>query len=721
MSTGDNGAGWRRCAGYRRRIWRVASSRIECPGGSGARWAVALPVVLALVIVSLVFDAGSAVAIAPPASATQAFDTRSPGSASSCANEALRSENNSSGLPDCRAYELVSPDSKHTTLYGPSGLSAPDGNAMVYETLDAPLNAKVASVFNVVRATRDANSGWRGVALSAQPPAPMTVFAASTTYNLAADLLSTYEISDQPLTSGPVPTGQNGFVKRADGSFRLVTNVGTPLIPFFDAYVGTGITWGNFDYSNAYINPEIPQLPSDPTGGYNTYAWSEERGLRLVGILPNGTPAPNGAVLASGMLQPASEDGKYVVFNAEGTLYLRIDDAQTVPLGPESAATATPDGSGAGVTPDGSKVMFTSQEELTSDANTGETGGVPNHAGRDLYIYDTATGQYKDLTVDTNPADAATGANVQLVLGGPRDGSRVYFTATGVLASGASPGHSSLYVWHDGRIDFVAKADGLTQNPQSLVTYFSVTSDGDHASFGSSESLTGYDNVDPVTGQPHAEVFEFTLGSGLVCVSCRTDGGPPTGDSSLPVYQGIGAGAPIRVMSDDGSRVFFQSEDAVLPGMPSGHQHVFEYEGGRVLPVSPLDGSSPASFLDSSASGGDVFFATHDELVSNPNGGDYAVYDARVDGGFPVKSRQECSGVACRGQLGPAPVFGAPASTSSSDVGNVTHPAVKAKPKTAAQVRAAKLARALKACKKKPKRKRSSCVKRAHKSYGRRK
>ncbi len=47
-----------------------------------------------------------------------------------------------------------------------------------------------------------------------------------------------------------------------------------------------------------------------------------------------------------------------------------------------------------------------------------------------------------DLTVDTNPADVATGANVEQVVGASRDASYVYFVATGNLASGADLGRA---------------------------------------------------------------------------------------------------------------------------------------------------------------------------------------------------------------------------------------------------------------------------------------
>jgi hypothetical protein len=587
-----------------------------------------------------------------------------------CPNAALRT-GPSAALPDCRAYELVSTDINHASLGNePSGHAAEDGNTVLYQTIDAPLHAHSASPFNAVRSARDAVKGWSGMSLSPPITAPTTAFNGALTWGISLDLSSTFEFTDQPLSGGAVPPGLNSFVRRSDGTYRLLTTVGTAFIPGLDVYAAPIFDWGNEDFSNVYFQPMAPQLPIDPSAlfGGSLYASSEENGLSLVGILPDGTAAPNGAGLTQGVLQPASEDGKYVVFIAEGRIYLRIEGAPTLELG-VSQRTINPDPNpppapaNARITGDGKTILLTSRAELTNDANTGESGGIANDAGMDLYSYDTATGHLTDLTVDTNPEDAATGANVQNVLGATRDAGYVYFTARGVLASGASPGHSSLYVWHENHIDFVANADDI---PGII-----LTPNGRHFAFGSTASFTGYDNTDPATGKPHVEVFEGSLGSPIECVSCRPDGSRPTADSSLPGYQGLPPGPRLRVISDDGSRVFFQSPDAILPQALNGREKVWEYSDGKVTAISPVEASSSASFLDASGSGDDVFFTMYDELVPNPNGGDNAVYDARVDGGFPIASSDSCSGIACQASATPPPALPIDASLAFVGEGNV--------------------------------------------------
>jgi len=556
-------------------------------------------------------------------------------------------------------------------------------------------------------------------------------FALATTAGTSHRLLQPQQHSDLARPLGDIhghhPAAYHAFVGRANGSYHLLTPLPSPN---FDSELDAG----NADFTHVYFKAAAAQLAEDPLEANNVYSWSETGGLHLVGILPGGTPAPNGARLQGQIISPISADAERAVFMADGDLYVRIDDTRTLEVS-ATQRTINPDpnpgpnvvakdiGHGeyfSGITADGSKVLFLARAELTNDANTGATAGVANDAGADLYSYDVASRELTDLTADTNPADGATGANVEQVLGASPDGSYIYFTATGALARGGTAGQTSLYVWHEGSIAFVADGDGLVRPNNTLLPPLYVTPDGRHAVFASTTSLTGYDNADPLTGQPHAEIFEARIGAGLECVSCHVNGTRPTADTTLTTAT-LGR---LRIASDDGSRVFFESTDAVVPQGTGGLHRVYEYSDGTVSLISSAN-SAFNSYLEAvSASGNDIFFVTYDELVGNPNGGDDAVYDARVGGGFPVSSTEECTGDACRGPVNSAPVFGAPASSSASGAGNLAPPVaattVKSQPKPL--TRAQNLARALKACKAKHnKKKRSACEKSARKKYGRRK
>lgn len=633
--------------------------------------------------------------------------------ADACPNEQLRAENSSTALPDCRAYELVSPDSNHSVVDQSSGGVITDaGNTMAYSMLDAPEHAESGeAIFQWIVARRDPLTGWRGASMSPPLVGSNTSFQSFHTIGVSKDLSMSVVSTSQPLDGQPREArGYKDYIGHPGGAYRALTPIPDGGGALYDTVLG-----GTADFSHVYFAPNVAQLPSDPTPGGNVYSWSEEKGLRLIGILPDKTPAPGGANFVG-----ASADGAEVVFRAEGKLYLRTDESQTVEVS-ASQRTVDPDpnpppeAQPVGITPDGSTVLFTSRAELTNDANTGESSGVATDAGRDLYSYDTATGKLTDLTVDTNPADAATGADIQNepfnaqlpLVKASADRSHVYFLANGKLAPGATSGRTSLYDSHDGQIDLVVQTEAMP-------TY--ITPDGRYSLLGSTESLTGYDNSDPVTGQPHLEYFEATLGAGLVCVTCRPDGTRPAADSAVP-EGGFGETTPV---SDDGQRVFFETTDAVMPQASNGLMHVFEYENGNLSAISPLNIGSNAELLVVSHSGDDAFFKVYEDLLSNPNSGPTAVIDARVDGGFPLPSHNECFLGACRGPLSSAPPLAVPASNTLSGAANLASPAPVAAIKPKPLTRAQKLARALKACKAKHnKKKRAACQKRARRTYRR--
>ena len=87
----------------------------------------------------------------------------------------------------------------------------------------------------------------------------------------------------------------------------------------------------------------------------------------------------------------------------------------------------------------------------------------------------------------------------------------------------------------------------------------------------------------------------------------------------------------------DGGRLFFETDEALVPSDTNGQRDVYEYENGQrvsdlerheLLRIDP-DGASE--------SGDDVFFRSTQQLVPQDNAGRTArIYDARVDGGFPA-------------------------------------------------------------------------------------
>jgi hypothetical protein len=478
--------------------------------------------------------------------------------------------------------------------------------------------------------------------------------------------------------------------------------------------------------------------------------------------------------------------------------------------------------------PDGSRVWFTDKQQLSEDSSV---------SGRDLYeceIVEAAGGklecQLHDLTPETTREESA---EVRGVLGTSEEGCDagsdgecdVYFVADGKYTanavSGACEGEvagrsCNLYVDRDGTIGLVAvlasedESDWGHAFPSELEFMSSrVSPDGGWVAFMSDRDLTGYDPDDAVSGHPDEEAYLYDAATDrLVCASCDPSGARPVGikwknalEVAPPIFSGTGEGEfaftlpnewisgllssweayesaharyQPRYLSDEG-RLFFDSDDALVPKDINGTWDVYEYEPEKVPSGSPdacssssasggvvfkpahhfkataeggalasegeegagcvgliSSGTSPqeSAFMDASESGGDVFFLTKAKLSPSAIEDSYAVYDAHeCTGSSPcippaASSPAECvTAEACRAAPSPEPaIYGAPSSATFNGQGNLTPPAPASKPasKPKALTRAQRLKSALAACRKKAHRKakRRICEASARRTYG---
>jgi NHL repeat len=404
-------------------------------------------------------------------------------------------------------------------------------------------------------------------------------------------------------------------------------------------------------------------------------------------------------------------------------------------------------------TPDGTKVFFTDCSRLTADSTAqkgsegcSHTAGNENvSTGNDLYEYDfakAAGSRLADLTRDTNAGDTL-GADVQGVIGSSEDGEYVYFVANGALAGangeGAKPtsGQPNLYVLHGGVTTFIAQlenSDNLISGhrqealgdwrPDLGFRTAAVSPDGHHLVFQTRRRLTSFVN------QGVREVFTYSAeGPGeLTCASCVA-GATSAGREGSLLIASLNPTFMARWMSSDGSRVFFNSDEPLVPQDSNGAQDVYEWEragqgscispeGGCIYLLSGGNGASRSYFVDADADGANVFFTHRGGLGQLASESEHnLVFDARVNGGFPPAPPGECA--SCSGPA-PSPTFTPSPSTIFSGPGNVTPaPPPGANRKTAAEIRAEHLAKAFTACHKKHNRaKRLACERQARKRFG---
>jgi hypothetical protein len=445
-----------------------------------------------------------------------------------------------------------------------------------------------------------------------------------------------------------------------------------------------------------------------------------------------------------------SASGERVFFTAEAAepcagheppvneVYARVNGAETVDISePSSGAggdcvdckeSGLKPAVFAGASEDGSKVFFTSEQEL-----------LPGAKGVSLFEYDFAAA-HSDERVTLIASEVASVASVA------KSGSEVYFEGAGVLTSvpngnGEAAGEVSgrkLYAYNTetGETSFVAAGEGAAS--------FDTTIDGQFLVFETATDLKGTRDTSHVP-----QLFEYDEANGsLVRVSvgqhapagyeCQATGMIEEG-YGCDGNTSIGEGAPRMVdtpgssVAEDGT-VVFSSELALTPGAVEGAaretENVYEYRGAQVYLVSPGDEAIRVPYevhevhtrlLGIDESGRDVFFSTADSLVPQDTDSQFSWYDAREDGGFSAPiSTPGCAGEICQGALGQPPKLPAAEGTAVAvGGGNLpASPVVPAKPMTAAQLRAKKLAKALKACRTKRARpSRVACEKAARKKY----
>jgi hypothetical protein len=102
-----------------------------------------------------------------------------------------------------------------------------------------------------------------------------------------------------------------------------------------------------------------------------------------------------------------------------------------------------------------------------------------------------------------------------------------------------------------------------------------------------------------------------------------------------------------RALSEDGSRAFFSTKEALLPEDVNEATDVYEWAEGSLGLVSPGTGKAEAEFAGASADGATVLFRTTESLLPrDQDGGEADLYAARLGGGFDETGAARAAGCA---------------------------------------------------------------------------
>ncbi len=421
------------------------------------------------------------------------FTTESAAQAT-CPNEQLRT-GLSAALPDCRAYELVTPPNKFSaqavkdacgnspgecsiekTLLGT--LAAPDGNRLMFTTEDVFPGSQSGSEDYL--ATRGP-AGWS--VENEIPPQNYEVREGCTSgHDLHSEDLSKAIFSlpsggicglEPELISGEPRGTENIYLRDSTtGAYQLINLTPAGVTPANASLAGE-----SSDFSHVVFTEEAQLTPGAPAGAEDLYEWSAGD-VRLVTILPN-TESP-----VAGSFVAISADGSRVFFKAGGELYARVDGVETVQLDASQAAGPGGGGEFLAASQDGSQVLF------TDDASAALTADTVPGSGTNLYLYDSAAPSGQRLADLTPVGNAGTPA-----LGGlSKDGSEVFFTddASAALTADTVPGSATnLYLYDAGAPAGQRLTDLTPAGHAEVQGVDSVSEDGSSLYFKAAGVLTG--------------------------------------------------------------------------------------------------------------------------------------------------------------------------------------------------------------------------------------
>jgi hypothetical protein len=644
--------------------------------------------------------------------------------ADSCPNAVFRS-GPSSSLPDCRAYEMVTPPYKE-------GYAVEVGSSLNYAVAEDGAQVLGASIGTFAGSENDfVEFGGLGMELGADYVfsrgasgwSPLAIEPSAAEYPRGGFLALNSEMTESLWVAGTTAQveaariagakspAESFYVRHSNGPLVEVGPVLPPGVSTDELTRGyanvRGVSSSNLS-AVLYAMSER-HWPGDETepGAESLYEYvgTGNAAPLLVGVRGGvgstrliskcGTQLGSaylsqyeGHTKRASLHHAVSSNGGTVFFTATECgesppvqeLYARVDnglpDAHTVEVSEPSKEACPVCDTEAGVladatfqwaSADGSKVFFTTSQPLLG-ADT----------SNNLYEYDlegpAGTGASSGKLVRVSAGDATVTnptAEVERVLYVSPDGSHVYFTASGVLTrtpnglgQEAEAGQSNLYLYERDS----EYPDGHTvfvlPYADVIETGYLVEGGVDFSQNGLFLAFKSYTRLTPDDLSSGWQGFAYDSQTGaFVRYSVGRDGFNDNGNTSSPTVGDV---------ADDGS-VYFDSVDPLVPQAVSGALNVYEYREGNVSLISSGQ-DTRGTYLDFiSPSGDDVFFQTYSQLVPRDADSQEDTYDARVDGGFSEPPPSPlCEGDACQGPLSGAPVLLSPGSEFQAGGENVT-------------------------------------------------
>jgi hypothetical protein len=553
-----------------------------------------------------------------------------------CPNAQLRQETGSNDLPDCRAYELVSPSNARGTLLFPLG-----GPTTSYASSPARLaytgnlstfseeSGKAANTTGDLYVSTRTDEGWTQRFIGrndtfqmGNPPINWVQEYFQSTIGMSKiqrDIYADPELDrivqwDRGLPSGGLQ-GQKGHPSNVPYVWNSTTGALLERWPTnfggieggYD-FVGLPMPSGDLSHfvfsSNVVFAPggthfdetigccysgNFPPLP--PRSIYDNEIASGS--VKLASVKKDGTPF-------LGYLYDVSKDGSTIVM-AEGNfrdkiitgpIYVRLDGQRTEEIAAGNQIRYV------GATDDDRTIYITSTAQLTAgdtdagedlyrwtasnpDALTlvslGDGGGRGNGNSCNVSWNSGGCGvQFPDFTAYAGGLSGEGGNNHSDVFIAPDSGDIYFMSPEKLIGAKGEANQPNLYVYRHGNLGYVT-----TMEWKILCTvfdFYGACTSGPVARMqitpsGSHMGIVTNSHLTGYDSGERAEMYLFTPDNGrLLCASCRPDGKPPIFD--------VLASQNGRFLTDDG-RAFFTSEDSLVPRDSNGTEDVYEFTQGK--------------------------------------------------------------------------------------------------------------------------------------------
>ena len=574
---------------------------------------------------------------------------------SPCPNEVLRG-GPSASLPDCRAYEQITPVNKEGTqdnwAYGATETNVTPG-----------LDGEHVAISTLSRFGKNDNSGADTVYLFSRTPSGWQMTSTAPQPESGGDRIVPGGFSGE--TDFFTPDLSNFLLARG---FETTAAHQSPEAEFLSGPAGgpyavaataprsDETVWmaQSRDGSTAVLKSEDHELAGVPTGttqGSDLYEWRTGQ-LHQLNVLGEDTPIGTcGAHIVHGWegegqgtelgqsfievssINAVSRDGSRVFFEAvPGTncgepshLYMRLNGDETRDLGTYAFRGANPEGT----------KLFLSRGECN-----------PSCGAVEFFSYDTETETLKHL----------------FNVGGIGYSSRV-------LSENGNVFYFNNYNRYEISTETMTFVDYAAYNGGGYGGYY-TSPDGNDLYF-SSEGVAG------VPGGEGVQSYRYDATENLIqCMSCASSFNPEP-KLGNQIMEGDSASlqkpSPLAMpASANGNFAFFSAQSELVSNDIDGEisetlggnattpsSDVYEWrrngvdgcaeiQGCLALITNGIDGRKN-EFLGTTPSGRDVFIATHSQLVPTDTDNSGDLYDARIDGGFPPPPPPavQCEGDAC--------------------------------------------------------------------------